>query len=216
MTLWSSVPPMKRPWRAVAVACVVCACSVGEGIGEVRGPMHVALCDLNDDHYDLAPNFFGGDFYNGSFTIRLQNSGDNPEFNDELLFLVDSTEYVANHLNQRLPIGPGRGYPVHAVMSLNRSCGRVAVTERGQNVSMEAQAGYIVFQSIYRGTTLADANFRLTSVSAFAITLRDLRPVQNNINPETPEPHAVPPSRGELDGSFQFYFARGRPAQRFP
>lgn len=198
------------------VALWAASCSVGEGIGEVRGPMHVSLCNINTDHFDLAPDFFGGNFYAGSFAIHIQRGGDNPEFTDELVFIVDDTEYVARHLGERLPIGVGPGFPVHAVLGLNRSCGRIAVTERGQNVALEAQTGYIQFQSIYRGTTLVDPILRLTQVDAFSIALRDLRPVRDYVNPGSPEPLLRAPSHGELDGNFQFYFARGRPAQRFP
>jgi hypothetical protein len=176
----------------------------------------VHLCGIDDPHFSLEPTFFGGDFYAGSFTIRLQHGGDNAEFSDELTFQVDDTEYVARNLDRRLPVGGAGVAPVHAVLGLTRSCGRRGTTQRGQNVALEAFSGYIVFHSIYRGSSIATPEARNTEVTEFSIALRDPRPVRDFVDSATPEPQDRTSSTGELEGRFQFYFTRGRPAQRFP
>lgn len=210
--------------RALSVAALACGlgCSVGAGEGTARGPIHVPACEINEARFDLEPDFFGGDWYGGTFTIQLSRGGDTGEFNDALLFRVLDTSYVAAHLGERIPVGPAGVAPVQATLRLSRSCGRQNVARWSPNGALEAYAGYIVFQSIYRGSPNADAPQRLTDVTAFSLSLRDPRQLRE-ISPLQPststsvgqEPEVLPPAFGELEGSFSFYFTRGRPAQRF-
>lgn len=195
------------------------ACTVGEGVGEIRGEVQMPLCGIDDRAFDFAPSFFGGEWYAGSLTIRIGQGGDLGEFSDELTFRVRDTRYVAEHLNQRIPVGPDE--PVQAVLRLTKRCGRVSITRPSPNGAVEAFSGYIQFAAIYRGSPVADAPARLTEVTQFSLGMRDLSPRTDLFAP-TPsavnaprEPAPVAPARAELEGSFRFYFASGRPAQRF-
>ena len=192
------------------------SCSVGSGVGYARGPLSVALCGINTSDWSLDPTFFGGDWSAGTYTIYLQESGAVAEYTNQLVFLVDDTEYVSRHLGERIPVGPSGAAPVKATLALDRACGRTAVTIFGQNVALEAYSGYIIFDAIYRGSSTNDAA-RLTTARAFAIALRDPRPaVDYGGDPDNTVPTPFSPSVGEMEGSFQFYYAAGRPAQRFP
>lgn len=209
--------------RALALLLVAgLGCSVGAGEGVARGPIRLPACELDDAVFDLEPDFFGGDWYGGTFTIQLSRGGDTGEFNDALLFRVVDTSYVAAHLGERIPVGPSGVTPVQATLRLSRTCGRTNIARWSPNGALEAFAGYIVFQSIYRGSPNADAPQRLTDVSEFSLSLRDPRQLRD-ISPLQPstsaaigqEPPVLPQAFGELEGRFSFYFSRGRPAQRF-
>lgn len=197
-------------------------CSVGAGEGTARGPIHLPACSIDSPRFDLAPDFFGGDWYGGTFTIQLSHGGDTGEFNDALLFRVNDTAYVSAHLGERIAVGPAGVAPVQATLRLSHACGRRNVARWAPNGALEAYAGYIVFTSIYRGAPSSDAPQRFTDVSAFSISLRDPRQLRD-ISPLQPtvstsvgqEPPVLSEAWGELEGNFSFYFSRGRPAQRF-
>lgn len=203
----------------ILCALATLACSVGEGEGVVRGEVRVPICDIDDRQFSFRTEFFAGEWYAGSLTIRIGEGGNLGEFSDELSFRVNDTRYVAEHLNQRIPVGPGA--PVQAILRLTKRCGRVSITRAVPNGSVEAFAGYVQFSSIYRGSPVADAPARLTEVSEFSISMRDpaertdlFAPQPGSVNaPREPEPAVM--ARAELEGSFRFYFASGRPAQRF-
>lgn len=203
------------------VLCVASAlaCSVGEGEGIIRGDVRFPVCGIDERDFDFAPQFFGGEWYAGSLTIRIGAGGDLGEFSDELMFRVNDTRYVAEHLNQRIEVGPDA--PVQAILRLTKRCGRVSITRPSPNGAVEAWAGYVVFASIYRGSPIADAPARLTEVTSFSLAMRDpsvrrdlLAPAPAAVNAPR-EPAVFEPARAELEGSFRFYFASGRPAQRF-
>lgn len=194
-------------------------CTVGEGEGTIRGVVRIPACEIDDRAFDLAPSFFGGEWYAGTLMIRIGQGGDLGEFSDELLFRVRDTRYVAERLNQRIPVGPSE--PVQAILRLTRRCGRVSITRPSPNGAVEAFAGYVVFSSIYRGSPVAEAPARLTEVTGFSLALRDPSPRTDLFQPAPSavnaprEPRELEPARAELEGSFRFYFASGRPAQRF-
>lgn len=212
---------LTRAYAAVALTLTV-SCSVGDGTGAVRGRLMVEACSINDQNYSMQPEFFGGDWHLGTFTIQIARGGDTGEYADELVFLVDDTAYVAQHLNERIAVGPSGVAPVHAVLRLTKSCGRRELVQTSPNVALEAWRGYAVFESIYRGDPNADASARRTAVTSFALELSDPRAVRDYTNSaggravgEGREPAPVSQSRAELEGNFEFYFVRGRPAQRF-
>lgn len=208
-----------RRVAAALAACALAACSVGEGRGEVTGSLRVGLCELNDDNYSFNPGFFVGDWSGGSLVVRLQDSGDNSEFTDELVFTVRDTAEVAQHLNEDLPVGPPGTAPVQVSLGLNRSCGRTSIVRRTPTVALYAYAGTINFGAIYNGDSTGDAQARRTIVNRFRIFLHDPRPARDYLasRPVGPEPiPTYPMSTGELTGFFDFIFVRGRPAQRFP
>lgn len=209
----------RRTSALVLCAASALACSVGEGEGTIRGEVRIPLCGIDDRAFDFAPDFFGGEWYAGSLTIRIGHGGDLGEFSDELMFRVQDTRYVAEHLNQRIPVGPDA--PVQAVLRLTRRCGRVSITRPSPNGSVQAYQGYVQFSAIYRGSPVSDAPARLTEVTEFSLSMRDpaaradlFSPTPSAVNAPR-EPAPVAQGRAELEGSFRFYFASGRPAQRF-
>ncbi|GEM_PF-1329956 len=211
---------MRAPWRALGLVALA-GCSVGEGSGDVRGPMHIAVCSISTGLFDLRPTFFGGDFHDGSLIIRVAQGGETAEFSDEFVWRVNDTAYVASHLNERIPVGPAGVAPVQATFRPNASCGRINISRYAPTVALEAMTGYVIFSSIYRGDPNADATLRLTEVTQFSIQLRDPRvvrdtnPSRDPSGPAIREPPVLADSVAELEGWFRFYFVRGRPAQRF-
>lgn len=208
--------------RFAAAALLASACSVGDGEGEVRGRLAVAACDLQVSRYSMQPDFFAGDWHEGTYTIRIAQGGASGDFNDELVFLVDDTRYVAEHLNERIPVGPPGVTPVHATLRLSKSCGSRELLQVTPNVALSALRGYIVFEAIYRGDPNADAAARRTAARAFSLELADPRVTRDTAGAVTDrsvvderEPVVLSQSRGEIEGRFEFFFARGRPAQRF-
>lgn len=215
---------MPRVKRLLAVVtALVAACSVGDGEGEVRGRLMVPACNLAVPRYSMQPDFFGGDWHEGSFTIHIARGGSTDEVKDELVLLIDDTGYVAEHLNERLAVGAPGVTPVHAILRLTKSCGAEALVTRTPDVAMPATRGYVVFEAIYRGAPSTDAAARRTTVSAFSMAFDDPRVVRDTtyavsepVVGEGREPAVVGQSRAELEGRFDFYFTRGRPAQHFP
>jgi len=206
----------------VALLCVAlgAGCTVGEGVGSVRGQLHLPICGIDDDHFDLQPRFYGAEWQQGSLAIHISQGGDTGEFSDELVIRVDDTAYVAAHLNERIAVGPPQTAPVQAVLRLNRTCGRQSITRYAPNVGLEAMRGYVVFRGVYRGDPGADAPGRLIHISEMSLALRDPRLVQDvSLNRPVGEGPREPPmlaeARADLEGDLQFYFSRGRPAQRF-
>lgn len=213
-----------RPARCNLGALLLCissalACTVGEGEGTIRGELRLPVCEIDDRAFNFRAEFFGGEWYAGSLTIRIGEGGNLGEFSDELTFRVNDTRYVAERLNQRIPVGPDQ--PVQAILRLTKRCGRVSITRPSANGAVEAYTGYVQFSSIYRGSPVADAPARLTEVTEFSLAMRDPNPRTDLLAPQPGavnaprEPAPVEIARAELEGSFRFYFASGRPAQRF-
>jgi hypothetical protein len=200
---------------------VMAGCSVGEGSGDVRGPLHLEVCSVSTELFDLRPTFFGGDFHDGTLIIRVAQGGETAEFSDEFVWRINNTAYVAAHLNERIPVGPAGVAPVQATFRPNESCGRSNISRYAPTVALEAMSGYVIFSSIFRGDSNADATLRLTEVTQFSVALRDPRVVTDNdpsrvpSGPAAREPAALSDSAGEFEGWFRFYYVRGRPAQRF-
>lgn len=211
---------MARRLIAVAAVTLALGCSVGDGLGTIRGSVYAPSCGVDLARYDMHADFFASEWDQGSFAIHITHGGNAGDYNDELMFRVQDTAYVASHLNERMAVGPAGAAPVQAVLRLDRSCGRVEITEYAPVVGLEAYEGYVVFREVYRGSPNADSTGRLTDVSEFSIRLRDPRTSLELRNGHVPtgstrEPAVLPPATAELEGSFQFYFARGRPAQWF-
>lgn len=211
---------MRGRWRMLGLAALA-GCSVGEGSGDVRGPLHLAVCDVSTELFNLRPTFFGGDFYDGSLTIRVAQGGETAEFSDEFVWRINDTAYVAAHLNERIPVGPAGVAPVQATFRPNATCGRRNISRYAPTVALEALSGYVIFSAIFRGDPTAGATQRLTEVVQFSVALRDPRVTRDNDPSRAPsgqaarEPLVLADSVGEFEGWFRFYFVRGRPAQRF-
>lgn len=209
---------MRARWLCLAA---LAGCSVGAGNGEVRGPVHIEACSVSDDLYDLKPTFFGGDFFDGAYLIRIAQGGETAEFSDEFTWRINDTSYIAAHLNERIPVGPAGVAPVQATFRPAHLCGHVSTSRYTPTVAMEALSGYVVFSSIFRGDPNADATLRLTEVTQFSISLQDPRitrdtdPSRDPTGPAIREPAIIASATAELEGNFSFYYVRGRPAQRF-
>jgi hypothetical protein len=227
---------MRKLTRAHALLLALLAagagsCSVGDGVGQVRGSLHARVCEIDTEGYTMEPDFFGGDWYTGNYTVHIARGGDTGEYNDELVFQFEDTQYIAERIargQRRFEVGPAGTAKVHAMLRLTKSCGRREVVRMTPNVALEAYAGYVEIQSIYRGSPTAEPQDRLTEVSAFSILLRDPRPVRDfAVVEDRPASQGQEPpvfvdatgqpelNRAELEGFFRFYFSRGRPAQRF-
>lgn len=210
-----------RPVAQALGLLALAGCSVGEGTGEVRGPLHLEVCSVSTDLFDLKPTFFGGDFHDGTLVIRVARGGETAEFSDEFTWRINDTGYVAAHLNERIPVGPAGVAPVQATFRPNAQCGRINIARYAPTVALEAMNGYVIFSSIYRGDPNADATLRATEVTQFSIELRDphvvrdTNPSRDPIGPAVREPRVLSDSTAEFEGWFRFYFVRGRPAQRF-
>jgi hypothetical protein len=208
---------------ALVVLPLTLACSsVGDGTGSVRGRVVVPACALYESSYSMQPDFFSGEWHAGSYGIHIARGGSAGEFGDELVFTIDDTAYIDQHLNERIPVGAPGAAPVHASLRLTRSCGVPAIARAQPNIALSAYTGYVVFEAVYRGDPGAAAAARRTSVSSFSIALRDPRVSRDIVGAsgarstlEGREPVVLGESRAELEGNFEFFFTRGRPAQRF-
>ena len=209
--------------RVVACALWVlgASCSVGDGSGQVRGALRVPQCSIDDALFDLQPTFFGADFFDGSMLIRIAQGGETSEYSDEFSWRVNDTRYVAAHLNERIPVGLAGVAPVQATFRPAHSCGHREPSQYTPTVALEATNGYVVFTSVYRGDPNADATLRAITVREFSISMRDphvtidVSPTRPASGPAAREPLPLPSAAAEFEGWFNFYFARGRPAQRF-
>ncbi len=196
-------------------------CSVGEGFGEVRGRISVPQCEVNDPSYNMEPDFFGGDWHAGTLILHVARGGETGEYNDELVIRIADTRYIQEHLNQRIAVGPPGTAPIQAVLRLTHLCGRRGITRFAPNAALEAGEGYAIFRSIYRGDPTSEATARFVDISEFSFLLRDpralvdIRPDRDVASGDGREPPPLGATRGEIEGSLRFYFARGRPAQRF-
>jgi hypothetical protein len=126
---------------AVVASPLAVACSVGDGTGSVTGVLDVPYCWSGA--YNLYPNFFAGDPYENSLTIRIQNGGDFAQFSDGISILVDNVHEIRGDppfspplLNLPLTVALSAGVSipgapvvpqpqaslVHATVYLQKSC----------------------------------------------------------------------------------------------
>jgi hypothetical protein len=161
--------------------------------------------------------------------FRAQYGGAVAEYTDHLFIRIDDTQALAQQIasstetdpvtGQRqltVPVTPvgTAGSLVHAYLAFRWSCGRTKTTRLGQNISLPAVSGRMVFRSIDQG---AGSN-RVTDVSSFDIEFRDPRPVGDPA-PTGFDPPILPTDeigRAHLTGSFRFEYDNAVPAQGFP
>ena len=206
------VPNRTAIWIA-AFAVALSACSTGAGDGRVWGSLSLPSCDIETNDYDMDVSFFAASYYNGTLTIRLQNSGRDQTMCDGVVIIVSDVEAATASLgepqkiltepdvNSFLETGPSQGVPetspdspVRATLYLNHTC--------PENLyGLSTAVGTVTFESIY----VPDKEKRVTG--SFELYFVDPRYWES---PSEVGPYA------DLSGEFDFNYTRGSPAQTFP
>lgn len=195
---YNRVVPRSASTSLLGALCLgTFGCSVGDGVGEARGTIDVPACDLEGD-FDLAPDFFGAEFFEDGLTITMQRGGDYQVKSDGILFEVPDVGDADDRLGVALPIrfDPDADLAeledvVRASLYLNESC------DKDQDVGLVGTAGQVTFVSIGNGSI--DENDHVEG--SFSIDFVE------------PAGHG---GTASLEGFFRFRYTRGRPAQRFP
>lgn len=199
-----------------ALALLALGCTTGEGTGEVRSD-NLFIQDCHNGPFDLQPDFFATNPFEGTQQIRIQRGDRMVELSDGLAILVTEVPLIrGSMLGQDVRVGLPRGVappgqvvefnpdppPVSMTLYLNDSC-------HAQNSAVYAIDGTIRFSSLFSGDTRETrAEDRLTEAEFTAVFAdpRDLSPVAE------PNPDLL----SVVTGSFRFFFQRGQPAQPFP
>ncbi|MBN1773957.1 MAG: hypothetical protein JXB32_22045 [Deltaproteobacteria bacterium] len=204
-----------------ALVLLLAGCSVGSGEGWVRGEIFLPVCGYpaaGDDagggsSYELAVRYLFGDVVDDTIDIRLQDSGVFVDRADGLVIHVRNRHDVVEALRAGGPVVvpvyseypplpvTGPDLVVRMSLYLNGSC-TAAFPDFGRGV------GQIEFTSMYARTADGDhANIDRIRGTFTGVEFRDERP-------EVAVDGAAPWAR--IDGSFDFDYTRGRPAQPFP
>jgi hypothetical protein len=180
-------------------AALLAGCSVGAGEGEVNGTLLVVDC-FAEGPYVLSPSAFFAAAREDQLSINVQRGGDKDVKSDGLAILVrDASEVKRSWLGTELAIGgeTDGGAPVVDVTAyFNETCpsGRTRLP-----TALKAVSGVIRFDAIYAPRVDANA-VRISG------ELRDVRFAREGDST----------SYADFDGTFDFLYQRGRPAQRFP
>ncbi|MDD5308415.1 MAG: hypothetical protein PHU25_13925 [Deltaproteobacteria bacterium] len=204
---------MRTSILIIPVVVALAACSTGAGDGEVRGSVSLPDCGLARTDWNMGVDFFAASYYENTLAIRLQNTGQDQAFSDGLLIMVRDVEFVSKRLGEKLTItvepdidtfvdaGPDAGIPVtthgspaRATLYLNDSC-------PGNHYGFTDGEGELTLDSIY----VPDEEKRVAG--SFKLRFVDPRSWKSS---DDIGPHA------ELEGDFDFNYARGSPAQTFP
>ena len=199
---------------AVAAAVASISCEVGQGVGSVRGNLHVDCEGKDLSAYEMGPDFYGAIAANNRLLIRIQRGGDIQEYSDNLVIVVDDTDRIQDGVPIQLKLHPPLGSPPSAVaeavrisLSLRGTCGsgRLGANDPTQ-VVLHAIGGTITFKSILRGDpSSTDTNAKRIEGN-FNIQLEDPRHAEGT----------AARTAGTLNGDFKFFYQRGGPAQPFP
>ena len=190
----------RRRWLTAVCALVLASCSVGHGEGEVRGTVFIADC-RREGPYELSPTAFLAQAAEQVLTVRVQRGSDMEVRSDGLAVIVEDATLVKRMLLGQdipiaVPLGGDLGPRVDLTLYLNESC----PAERDATpVVLGAVSGIIRFHEIYA----PEVDKKEVRIQA------DLRDVRFE-DPRTDDRWAV------LDGTFDFLYVRGSPAQRFP
>lgn len=215
----------RSSWRAFSAASLAsligfCACTTGEGSGEVKSErLYVKNC--SNGPFNLQPDFFASNPFEDTQTIRVQRGDRMEEVSDGISVLVRGVAEIRGDdggpglLNQDIRVGLPVGVsppgvpvvfnpdppPVSIALYLNDSC-------HAQNVTIYSIDGTIRFRSLFSGDVNEEnADARLTEAE-FTATFADPRELTPG---DPPDPALV----STVTGSFRFFFQRGQPAQPF-
>lgn len=201
---------MTRALLLLGAACVVLACSVGQGSGSAHGEVSIPDCRRHDLDFDLRPDFFVGDFVEDPRTVdgyqrnilemRMQHGSYGEGASDGISLLVRDVDSISSMLGTALVVGVDEN--VSMTLYLGASCPSGA--PRGNfftlPVYLTAVHGTITFDAIYAPNTAPDA-------LRIAAHFEDVR-FEDAEQPTT--------RFGQMNGELAFFFQRGRPAQHFP
>lgn len=182
--------------RSALVFALLAGCSVGVGDGEASGVVSAPGCGLDDTAFDLQPNFFIADDFEGRLELRIQSGGDFEYLSDGITLMVADTSAEIARLGEPVTLSAAETAPVRMNIYLNHTC----TFDRGvQPVNYIADSGTITFFSLYSPD---ESSQRLNEAE-----FQDV----HFVDPSSPDDrHAT------LSGRFSFLYNRGRPAQRFP
>lgn len=182
---------------ALAIGIFALACSTGDGEGTVTGIVNVPACGLDDEAFDLRPDFFTADPTEDFLEIRVQRGSSQEDLSNKITIFVDhAAEVKASMLGVPLEIGDDIDSPVRMSLALNKTC---PIDRRNGPVNLVARSGTITFHSIYFPTGPDEP---VTEATFTDVYFDDgWTPIE---------------STATLSGEFRFNFARGRPAQYFP
>jgi hypothetical protein len=182
---------------ALGSVVLVIACSAGDGEGSATGMVNAPACGIDNEAFDLRPNFFTADPTENFLEIRVQRGSDQEDLSDKLtIFVAEADEVKASRLETPLTIGKAIDSPVRMSLALNRTC---PIDRRHGPINLVATSGTITFHSIYFPTGPDEP---VTEATFTDVQFDDgWTPVV---------------SSATLSGYFHFNFSRGRPAQFFP
>lgn len=210
--------PGARLLSACAAVCVALSCSVGQGTGEATGEVHLPDCGVENLEYSLAPSFFAAEFIEDPATrtpggvqrmviLRMQRGSYRESESDGIsIFLRDVNEITTSLLAVPIEIGTGDDAMAQMTLHLGHTCEIGFPRSRYWTVPgvLEAVSGTLVLDAVYApGLPATDG----AAVGEFRGAFTDVR-FEDPLEPDTR--FAV------LDGSFAFFYQRGRPAQRYP
>jgi hypothetical protein len=204
-----------------ALALALAGCSVGSGDGWVRGQIFLPVCGFagsaddagSGSAWELPVRYLFGDVVGDTIDIRMQNSGAFVDRADGLVIHVRNRHDLVAALRAGGPVVvpvysefppipvTGPDLVVRISLYLNGTCTE-AYPDFGRGL------GQVEFSSMYARTADGDhANIDRIQGSFTGVEFRDERP-------EAAVDGVAPWAR--LDGSFDFDYTRGRPAQPFP
>ncbi len=185
------------------------ACSVGQGNGVMTGSVADPFCEVDIPEYSLHPTFFSADVVEERnmpepmqrLTLRVQRGSYREGYSDGfVVFIRDANELARSFLGVPLPLSTGDDAPVRMTIYMNETCDSGFPQEFWQvPLVLPAIQGTITFDAIY-APDLAPDNTEITGHFEGALFQSE----------ERPERMAM------MDGSFSFFYQRGRPAQPFP
>jgi hypothetical protein len=213
-----------RPLVMLGAVVAGLGCSVGQGVGYVRSDdLYVDQC--YEGPFDLQPTFFGANPFEDTLTIRVQRGEREIIVSDGFTMLVYNVSAIRRSaLDTELPLGlpvgvSPLGFPLPEVptppaatltLYLNNSC-------RSQNSMLFSVRGSVTFSKLFSGNpNEEDSDDRITSGS-FQATVVDPRRAVPDTDAEGNPTYTYPDEwTSEVEGSFNFVFHRGTPAQPFP
>ncbi len=219
----------------VALGALLPACSLGEGTGQVEGPVFIRQCakrtsvgasgsqtaysfGTSDDPvmYQMYPSFFAAEPINdyprvmpyNRLVMRVQSDGSRIEQADVLIVNIATVHDVALALNQ--PIEVGINTNVRATLSLSQSCPMPEVLP-----TLEGTINFTQFGEANLGRVPADFRIGLDDrlQASFDFNIVDPRAASLGGVGNVPVDPAV---GGHVTGNFDFIVRQGQRAQSYP
>lgn len=200
---------MKRAVIMAPWASLLWACSVGQGSGTMTGSVADPYCEVDVPSYSLDPTFFSADVVEEHdtpeprhrLTLRIQRGsyreGDSDGF---VVFIRDANEIARSALGVPLPLDTSDDAPVRMTLYMNETCDSGFPREYWRvPLVLPAMQGSITFDAIYAPDLAPDAT-EITGHFEGILFQSEERPERT----------------ATMDGTFSFFYQRGRPAQPFP